>query len=79
VIATFSAVEAAANVALGIRSEQGTVNYEIESALISYSSEDTSGYGDIDSVTVALMMTGYEAGYALVAWDAITDAGELFQ
>ena len=78
VIATFSAVEAAANLALGMRSEQGTAGYEIESALIDYSNGDTA-YGDLDAITGALMMTGYEADYALMAWDAFEEAGQLFQ
>jgi len=76
-MATYSSLSAAVNLALDTRSEYGTANYAIESALINASRGDTL-YADLDAIEASLLMTGGSAGDALMAWDVITDVTEIF-
>jgi len=73
--ATYRSASAAINVGLGIRSQQGTVGYSLESMMINAGRGETA-YADLDAIDAALLMTGGVGAGALVAWDTFEDAGE---
>jgi RHS repeat-associated protein len=69
---------AAANVALGERSEQGTAGYTLESAMIHYNRGDEA-WGDLDAIDAALQMSGGAGEDALIMFSVMSEAGEMFQ
>ena len=77
-IATYESVGAAANLAIGNRSEIGTASYELEAAFISYAKGD-SAYGDLDAIDAGLLSNGGAGEAALTSWDTYSQAGEAFQ
>jgi hypothetical protein len=75
--ATFRSAFAAEYVSYGMRSDQGTTQYAVESSLIN-AAHGESAYADLDAIDAALLMTGGAGAAAVEAWDTYAEADELF-
>jgi RHS repeat-associated protein len=76
-VATVDSLLAAANLALGERSEEGSLLNTLESALLNYSRGEQA-YGDLDAISAALMENDYASGGAIVALGTFWEVGEIF-